>query len=156
MGFIQNILVRNDSVERHTETVREILHRLGLDPDEHHVEESEGTAWRIQRGSAVIYIHLFTHDDKGYLKVLAPLLIVPDTDREALFEHLLSINMSLVSCALALNGNTICVFSERSLDYLDKEEADEIIKRVAYYADDLDNKLADQFGGRLWSAEEEG
>jgi hypothetical protein len=152
MGFIDHILKRDDSVEHHTQTVREILHALGLDPDEHHIEESNGTAWVIKRGSVLIYIHLFSHETKGYLKVMAPIVILPEQQREKLFERLLVANMNMINCALGLKENTVCVFSERSLDYLDKEEADEIIKRVAFYADELDNKLVEEFGGRLFSA----
>ena len=42
------------------------------------------------------------------------------------------------------------VFSERPLEGLDAVEADQIISTVAAYADEWDDKLVAEFGGRVY------
>ena len=42
-------------------------------------------------------------------------------------------------------------FSERPLEGLDAVEANNIITLVAGYADEMDDKLVGEFGGRLYS-----
>jgi hypothetical protein len=44
----------------------------------------------------------------------------------------------------------VYVFNERILEGLDAVEANHIIQMVASYADDLDNQLINEFGGRLY------
>ena len=43
------------------------------------------------------------------------------------------------------------IFSERPLAGLDPVEVDFIIEQVARFADDLDDQLVSEFGGRLYS-----
>ena len=57
--------------------------------------------------------------------------------------------LDMPSAALGIQEDKVCVISERSIVGLDSEEADEIVKRVAHYADQLDDKLAAEFGARL-------
>jgi hypothetical protein len=45
----------------------------------------------------------------------------------------------------------IYVFNERPLEGLDATETNNIITLVAGYADDLDNQLVNEFGGRLYA-----
>jgi hypothetical protein len=45
----------------------------------------------------------------------------------------------------------VYIFSERPLAGLDGNEANFIISQIAGYADDLDNQLVNEFGGRLYS-----
>jgi hypothetical protein len=44
------------------------------------------------------------------------------------------------------------VVSERPLNGMDTEEARYIITQVAHYADELDNRLADEFDTQLFDA----
>jgi ABC-type enterochelin transport system ATPase subunit len=59
--------------------------------------------------------------------------------------------MQLTNAALGVYQDVVYVFSERPLQDLDSSEASTIITMVAGYADDLDNALVNEYGGRLYS-----
>jgi hypothetical protein len=78
-------------------------------------------------------------------------VFVPENNREAFFHRLLDINTNLTSCALATHGNIVLVVCQRQTLGLFQEELDELVWNVAYVADLLDNKLADEFKARMYS-----
>jgi hypothetical protein len=78
-----------------------------------------------------------------------PSALLPSENLLPLYRARLEINMELTSAALGIQQDKVCVISERSITGLNAEEADEIIKRVAHYADQLDDQLAAEFGARL-------
>jgi hypothetical protein len=98
-----------------------------------------------------VFVTVNRVDDRAYLRLLSPILQLPTENLLPLYRALLGINMEPTSAALAIHEDKVCVVSERSIAGLDPEEADELIKRVAYYADELDNKLVAEFGGRLYT-----
>jgi hypothetical protein len=68
-----------------------------------------------------------------------------------LYRHLLELNLQLTNAAMGVHLDVVYVFSERPLEGLDAVEANNIITLVATYADDLDDKIVTEFGGRLYS-----
>ncbi|MCA9905734.1 MAG: YbjN domain-containing protein, partial [Anaerolineae bacterium] len=87
----------------------------------------------------------------GYLQVLAPILHLPLQGLLPLYRRLLEMNLQLTNAAFGVYLDVIYVFNERPLDGLDAVEANQIINTVAQYADDLDDKLLEEFGGRLYT-----
>jgi hypothetical protein len=61
------------------------------------------------------------------------------------------LNANLSSCALATHENIVLVVAQRPTLGLVQEELDELVWNVAYVADLLDNKLADEFQCRMYS-----
>jgi hypothetical protein len=47
--------------------------------------------------------------------------------------------------------DVVYLYYERTIENLDAGEANEIITTIARYADELDNQLVQEFGGRLYT-----
>jgi len=139
------------SFEQYAATVENILAALNVNLDEARLGTEQGFGWRFRRGSGSIEIYISEHDGRGYLQVLAPILIIPESNLLPFYRRLLELNLQLTNAALGVYYDVVYVFSERPLQGLDADEANTIIMLVAAYADDLDNRLCDEFGGRLYS-----
>ena len=83
--------------------------------------------------------------------MVAPIIHVPMNNLLALYRRLLELNMSLTNAAIGVYQDVVYIFNERPLAGLDANEANFIISQIAGYADDLDNQLVNEFGGRLYT-----
>ncbi|MBK8024428.1 MAG: YbjN domain-containing protein [Chloroflexi bacterium] len=137
-------------VQNHVQIVEQILLEIGVDPAQSRMNTADGFGWRFQRGSAAIEVYVTQQDDVGYLQILAPIVHLPMTNLLPLYRHLLELNLQLTSAAMGVYLDVVYVFSERPLDGLDAVEANSLISLVAEYADELDDKLVNEFGGRLY------
>ena len=129
--------------------VEGILSAIGVDPNAARMEVESGYGWHFQRGSALIEVYL-TPEEQGYLQVLSPIMHLPATQLLALYRRLLELNLQLTNAALGLHEDVVYLYHERLLTGLDADEADAIIRRLAQYADELDDALAKEFGGRMY------
>jgi hypothetical protein len=111
----------------------------------------EGYGWTFKRGSATIEIYVTQQDSDGFFQVLSPILHVPASNLLPLYRRLLEMNLQLTSVAFGIYLDAVYVFSERPLEGMDAEEANAIINRVAEVADEWDDKLVAEFGGRLYT-----
>ena len=130
-------------------TVEQILGNIGVDPVSARMNVQAGYGWNFQRGSALIEVYI-TQEERGYLQVLSPIMHLPPTNLLALYRRLLELNLQLTNASVGVHQDVVYVFNERPLDGLDPIEADSIIRKLAIYADDLDNSLVEEFGGRLY------
>jgi hypothetical protein len=137
-------------LENYAATVEQILAAVGVDPDQSRLNTEAGFGWSFRRGSATIEVYVSQQDDVGYLQVLAPILHLPSNSLLPLYRHLLELNLQLTNAALGVHLDVVYVFSERPLEGLDSTEANNIIALIAHYADELDNQLFTEFGGRLY------
>ena len=131
------------------EATEGILKAIGVDPGAARMEVESGYGWQFQRGSALIEIYL-TPEQEGYLQVLSPIMHLPAQNLLALYRRLLELNLQLTNAALGLHEDVVYVFHERLLAGLDASEADAIVRRLAAYADELDDALSEEFGGRMY------
>jgi hypothetical protein len=131
--------------------VGEVLGKIGIDDQPKPLDGGRGFGWSIRSGSAVVFITVNQVGERTYLRLVSPILYLPAENLLPLYRTLLGINMEMTSAALAVHGDTVCVVSERPVAGLDPVEADDLIKRIAYYADELDNKLASEFSARLFT-----
>ena len=129
--------------------VESILAAIGVDPRAARMEVESGFGWHFQRGSALIEVYL-TPEQEGYLQVLSPIMHLPASNLLALYRRLLELNLQLTNAALGVHEDVVYVYHERLLAGLDAAEADTIIRRLAGYADELDDTLAAEFGGRMY------
>jgi len=140
------------TLEHYAQTVEQILHSIGVDVAHARLADVEqGFGWSFRRGSAIIEVYISEQEDRGYMQVLAPILHLPATGLLPLYRRLLELNLQLTNASLGVYYDAVYVFNERPLQGLDATEANNIITLVAGYADDLDNKLLEEFGGRLYS-----
>lgn len=138
-------------LDQYAQTVEQILLSVGVDPQRARMNLQEGFGWNFLRGSATIEVYVSQQEGAGYLQVLSPILHLPMTNLLPLYRRLLELNLQLTNAALGVHLDVVYVFSERPLEGLDAVEANNIITMVASYADDLDDKLVGEFGGRLYS-----
>ncbi len=140
-----------DNIRPHIATVEQILSALGIDPARAQLNVENGYGWSFRRGSAIIEVYVSQKDGLGYLQVLAPIIHLPDKGLLQLYRRLLELNLQLVNASLGVYLDVVYVFNERPLTGLDPEEANHIITQVAAYADELDDLLVEEFGGRMYS-----
>lgn len=138
-------------LEPYAGSVEQILTGIGVDPQQARMTTNDGYGWSFRRGSALIEIYISEKSGVGYLQVLSPILHVPMTNLLPLFRRLLENNLQLTNAALGIYLDTVYLFVERPLEGLDATEANQIIGNIAAYADDMDDKLVGEFGGRLYS-----
>lgn len=126
----------------------------GLNPEQYKLQGSHENGWWIREGSAEVYIILQEGNEEvgTVLRISSPLVHVPERNREELYQHLLELNNNLSSCALSVYNDLVLVVSQRPTLGLNQEEMDELVWNAAYVADLLDNKLANKFGVKLYSA----
>lgn len=139
------------TLEMYAGTVEQILTSIGIDPVKMRMPTDSGYGWSFQRGSAVIEVFVAQQDGVGYLQVLSPIVHIPISGLLPLYRRLLELNLQLTNAAFGVHLDVIYVFSERPLEGLDGNEANQIINLVMGYADDMDDKLVTEFGGRLYS-----
>ena len=140
-----------NALEAYAATIEQILATVGVDPVKSRMRTETGFGWSFQRNSAVIEIFVSQQDGVGYLQVLSPIVHLPINALLPLYRRLLELNLQLTNAALGVYLDVVYVFSERPLEGMDGNEANSIINLVASYADDLDDKLVAEFGGRLYS-----
>lgn len=102
---------------------------------------AEGTG-SIQRGSAVVTIHVLT--DRGVLLLLSKVAKAPELD-SAKAKRLLSLSfVDTGDAAFALHPQTGDLYLRilRGLDGLDYNEFEELVHSIAKTADEWDDKLA--------------
>jgi hypothetical protein len=138
-------------LEAYASTIEQILASVGVDPAKARMRTETGFGWSFQRNSAVIEIFVSQQDGVGYFQVLSPIMHLPINALLPLYRRLLELNLQLTNAALGVYLDVVYVFSERPLEGMDGSEANTIINMVASYADDLDDKLVAEFGGRLYA-----
>jgi hypothetical protein len=139
------------SLESYAAAVEQILPAIGIDPLAARMNTEGGYGWSFQRGSAVIEIYVSQQDNAGYLQVLSPIMHLPMSNLLPLYRRLLELNLQLTAAAVGVHLDVVYVFSERPLQGMDAAEANTIINLVSGYADELDDKLVSEFGGRLYA-----
>jgi len=130
--------------------IEDFFKRKGLDPNQQRVEGQQG-AWRVQCGSAVVYIFVHEIEKMNTLRIASPILYLPNENLLPFYRACLEINYGLINCAMAIDKNIVFILSERPLRGLDTEEIDDGLRLLAFYADKFGNELADEFGAKIYS-----
>jgi hypothetical protein len=138
-------------IQAHAGTVEQILATIGIEPQAARLDTEQGYGWSFRRGSAIIEVYVAEQEGEGYLQVLSPILHLPDQNLLPLYRRLLELNLQLTNASIGLYLDVVYIFNERPLQGLDSVEANHIITQLAGYADELDNDLLHEFGGRLYS-----
>ena len=112
--------------------------------------EPDLPAWRVQKGSAYVFVYVTPHEEDNVLRVIAPVLqIAPGTDERPLFRHLLELNAGEVAgAAFGVREDQVVLRAERSTLDLDPSEVTDMIRRVENFADKYDDVLVARFGGK--------
>ena len=133
----------DDVVVDHRARIAEFFDRFGRERNLNLPPLGDDGVGMIQRGSAVVTIHVLA--DKNILLLLSRVAKQPTID-EARAKKLLAASFTDTGdAAFALHPNTGDLYLRilRSLDGLDYEEFEDIVHSIAQTADHWDDKLAD-------------
>ncbi len=150
MGLFGASKASHGTVEEVHHMVEYYFRKRGLDPQQHLLDGAEGYGWWVTEGSARVYIFVQDTNTGPTLRITAPLVHIPDQNKEAFYRHLLDVNTDLSSCALSTHEDIVLVVAQRPTVALDQEELDSMVWNVAYVADLLDDKLAHDFNARMY------
>jgi hypothetical protein len=139
------------SIRDYAAQVESLLAAASVNVEQARLLVEGGYGWRFQRGSAIVQVYVVENDQRGYFQVFSPMLHLPAGGLLPLYRRMLELNLKLTSASLGVHNDIVYVFTERLIDGLDADEANTMINLVSGYADDLDNKLVAEFGGRLYS-----
>lgn len=154
MNLFGNHKTSHGTLSEAVHMVETYFKHRGLNPEQFKLQGSHESGWWLQEGSAEVYIILQngTEEVGTVLRISSPLVHIPENNREQLYRHLLELNNNLSSCALSVYNDLVLVVSQRPTLGLCQEEMDELVWNAAYIADLLDDKLAQQFGAKLYGA----
>lgn len=152
MSIIGAQKVSGNTVQEVAQLVQNYFACRNLDPKKQEIADSEGCGWWLTEGSARVNIFIQDSPAGPELRITSPIVFIPDTNREAFYRRLLDLNINLATCHLATCENHVLVLAQRHAAGLSQEEVDSVVWNVAYVADLLDDKLADEFGTRLYNA----
>ena len=147
---------RDANLHSSEQMVEDVLVELGHFVNEARSEQPGARrAWRVFKGSASVRITLIDRDDFVHLRVVAPILTTDDSvDLAGLYRRLLSMNAEEIhGAAFAVAGTEVQLVAERSTIDLDRGEVLDLIRRIQSYADEYDDNLVANFGGRLGGAD---
>lgn len=142
---------QTDALARSAVMVQQVLVSIGVDPDQSRLSVDSGYGWNFRYGSAIIEVYIHRNPEGSYFQVLSPIMHLPQAGLLPLYRRMLELNLQLTNAALGVYNDVVYIFSERPLEGLDAVEVNSTISRVASYADDLDNRLVAEFGGRLYA-----
>jgi hypothetical protein len=142
---------RQANLESTTAMIEDVLVELGhvLEKARAQFPECE-RAWRISKGSATVEIALLARGEAGWLQVSASVMTPgARTDQAALWRKVLVLNAERAqSASFALRGNTVVLIGQRPTLDLDRSEVLALIETVSTDADQYDDELVREFGGR--------
>lgn len=152
-AMAESINITNPLLQPYEKLIEEILTDFGIDP----AKNSEVTAenrhsWFLQRGTASVFVEIFSEEQEGYFMVDCPLLLLPPENREAFYLHLLKLNDQLVEASFVVRENEVHLVGIRPLKGLDAQEAKGMLDRISAWADSLDEPLSEEFKAPLWES----
>jgi hypothetical protein len=130
--------------------VEDAIGALGHVPEESRIDSADDLpAWKVEKGTAHVYVQLGVDGDRNILKVTAPLMrLAPAVDETRLYRRLLELNASDVKgVAFGLRQEAVVLLAERSTVDLDPSEVLDLIRRVEDFAGHYDDLLVKEFGG---------
>lgn len=136
--------------------VESYFEKRGMKAADFQLSDAGGLGWWLMEGSAKVYILVQEgpKDVRGrsssLIRITSPLVHVPESNKELFYRRLLDLNANLSLCALSTHEDVVLVVAQRPTANLDQEELDDLVWHVAYVADLLDNKLAAEYGCRLY------
>lgn len=143
----------NYRLESYRAAVQQIIASMGVDPQQASMNLEQGYGWSFRRGTAIIEIYILQQGEggAGFLQVLSPIMHLPQSGLLPLYRRLLELNLQLTNAAFGVFQEVVYVYNERPLDGMDNIEAANIISMVASYADEYDDRLIAEFGGRIYN-----
>lgn len=146
----KKVQVKETSIKECVKMVERFFRDIGFNPRDQRLPNRDTLGWYLQRGSALIYILLHQHDKMPTIRIVSPLLYLPESKILPLYRRCLELNNELINCAFGVTDDKIMLVSERPIDGLDPQELEETIRYLSGAADELDNKLSEEFNAPMY------
>lgn len=152
----KKVQVKETTIRDCIKVIEDFFRKIGFNPNNQRLPDRDTIGWWVQRGSAVIFIILNDHDGLTSVRIISPILYLPEENILPFYRRCLEINMGLLNCALGVTQDKVTVVSERPIAGLDPVEFEGTIDFLSAVADDLDDKLANEFNAKLYREGVEG
>ena len=123
--------------------IEEIIRDWKLDPAT--LYNPEHKSWALAQGSADFWITIFNYNNEDYLEVAASIVKLPQDNLLPFYRRLLELNDMYIGVKLSVKENQIWLLGQRQCEGMDKNEALRIIDDVRLIADEIDDKLMEEF-----------
>lgn len=135
-------------LEKYKKMIADVVRDIGLNPDECYNEQ--GNYWTLFKGSAAIYISLYTIDrpdepPEWYIEFSSSVMKIPSTYLLAFYRRLLEENAERIALKFALREDTVWMEITRELEGLSFDECHRNLTRIGEAADELDDILKEEF-----------
>ncbi|MCP4228538.1 MAG: YbjN domain-containing protein [bacterium] len=128
--------------------IRETLKELDLDPEECY--NSADNYYSMSRGSADVFISLFTIErpdepPEWYIEWSSPVMKLPSSDLLPFYRRLLEENAHRVAIKFSIKEEAVWLEITRELSGVDTTECYRNLTRIGDTADELDDALREEF-----------
>ncbi len=113
--------------------VEKVIGAFGVDPEKARGEKQ--LYWTIYQGKTPIWFRLnyIKYFKEYFIQVTAPIMRMPEENKEAFSKQLISLNATLVGAAFTENKGMVYISTSREFIDLDFEEACNLVSRVLNY-----------------------
>ena len=138
------------AIQECVKMIEGFLKKIDFNPNKQRLPNRDTLGWWVQRGSAIIYIILNQHDDTPTVRIVSPILYLPENYILPFYRKCLELNVDLINCAFGVVDDKVVLVSERPIDDLDPRELAGTIQYLAAFADHIDDKLAAEFNAQMY------
>jgi len=144
-------IVKTVGVKEYAKMIHIFFKKIGINPSDNRLRQPDTLGWWIGRGSAIVYILINQDGENSTIRIVSPILYLPDDFILPFYRRLLELNLDLVNCAIAVSEDRILVVSERPLVGLDQKELEHMIGYLSSVADNIDDKLSEEFNAPMYT-----
>jgi hypothetical protein len=137
-----------EDITQYYTTIEQALTALNIAPATARGEQLG--QWNLQHGSAQVWIDCWHIERQGraYYQVMSPVMEIPSDNTGQLMEELLHLNDKLFGVSFSLYKGLVWMKTIRECRGMDAEEAQNILARIATYANMYDDYLIAKYAGR--------
>ena len=142
----------SELIQKATEMINDFVTSKGISLSE--VDNPEQKKWSLKRGSASVQILLLSIPVgngviREFVQAASPIMLIPKGKELEFYRRLLELNdVKLgVKFSIQKGGEQVWALAERDLIGIDYTEMVTLLEDLAFWADELDDILKNEFGG---------
>jgi hypothetical protein len=133
----------SNRLQTYSAMIEEIIRSFGIDPVT--CREQKPGQWTLYRGSARVFVDLYTAEGSDYICVASPVMEMPSKALLPFYRKLLELNHEMYAASFSVKENCVWLRIVREVEGLDQNEATAMLNRVGAYADQFDDLLTGEF-----------
>lgn len=137
-----------DTIDEASKLIQDLLSSLGTSHEESkmEMESKDMLGWMITIGNVYVYIYVFRADDKKiYLKIVSPVVFLPEKNILPFYRSLLEANIYLNGFSVGVEKNLALILRVKRVEEVGIEEAKKLVEQTAKISLDMSEKLIDDF-----------